>query len=986
MHLFTISSNYAFVDSLAAGILHRFGSQMQAHSDMLLLLPNRRSAQALKDAFLRLSDGNATLLPRMMPLGDIEEEHINMAMLAAGKLMEVPSAIAPVRQQLLLAKLTHQWRKTKQGNDAMFVHSLKLAGELAAFLSEVEREQLSFDNLENLYPEEFQAHWQDTLEFLKILVENWPELLKEQQAITVTEYRNTMLALQAEIWQQEPPEYPIIAAGAVGGVPAVSNLLSVIASLPNGHVVLPGLDQHIDDKSCQAIGETHPQYEIKQLLDKLKAPRNKVEIWHEDASFQTAPEARLELASQLMRPAETAQEWLRYKPEADAFANITQLEASSLHEEAGIIALMLRETLETQSKTAALVTHDRSLARHVVMALKRWNINVDDSAGKPLAESTPAVFLRLVAGLLEQDSSLFGLLACLKHPYTAVGYAPLVCLNHVRKLEHYYLRGVCKAKTPQDLLLLLKKNGEDTPLIEFLEHLCDALSPLSRMRALREKVRLMDVLDVVIQVAEALATSDAEAGETRLWSSDAAEQLQAWYQQLYDIKDIPQTVYATEAESLIEALLEGKTFRPSYGLHPRLHILGPLEARLQHYDRLILGGLNEGSWPSLPSADPWMSRPMRIKFGLPLPEQRIGQSAHDFMQYFCANEVVLTRSRKIDGAEATPSRWWMRLGAVLEASGNQNALVAEKPWHSWYQALYASKQEVAITSPMPKPPLGLRPRRLSVTNIENLQQNPYAIYAKYVLRLRALEELDKAPGALEFGNFIHKVVENFAQRLWQDTLSVEEMTAIWLEQAEKVFLEQQLPQSIKLLWWPRTTRIAAELVVLEKQRRQQIKQSYSEIKGEYSFESEGGTFTLTAKADRLEIDRQACLHVIDYKTGAAPFPSSVAQGKKPQLPLEALIAINGGFKDLVPVPQHVAELAYWKVSGRKKAIELSSFVSTKKEPERIENWVKEAQTGLKQLVAWFDDEQHAYIAYPFGSGHIKFDDYAHLIREEEWGI
>jgi ATP-dependent helicase/nuclease subunit B len=982
-NLYTIAPNYAFVDALCEGVCNRY-PDMSSMTNMLILLPNRRSCQALKDAFLRNSKGQATLLPRMIPLGDLDEEEIGFSLQSKGQFVDVAPAISSMRQQWMLARLTHQWRQSKYGQEAAFVHSLRLAGELVDFLSEVEKEQLSFSDLERLYPEEFQAHWQDTLDFLTILMKNWPDVLQEQGVVSVAQHRNQLLALQAKAWEKSPPNYPVIAAGTTGTVPATANLLRVIASLEKGMVVLPGLDKSMDNKSWDAISETHPQYNLKKLISSMGASREDIKDWGDSNIQRSCLDERVVLISELMRPAHTTDTWLNYVVPPESYQHISQVEARSLHDEAGMIAVMLRQVLETPGKTAALVTHDRSLAKYVIMTLKRWDIEVDDSAGKPLSQTPLAVFIRLVAGLLEENTSVITLLACIKHPYVALGYTRQEHLQWVRKLETTLLRGVCNARTAHALRTLLQRIDNTSDVLPFLNRLCDVISPLEELRQSSQLVTMSVVFDTIIDVAQNLATSDKYQGAERLWDSDAAEQLQNWYQEFHQIQDVTQKIRPGEAAGILEVLLERKSFHPRFGMHPRLHILGPIEARLQPYDVLILGGLNEGSWPSLSAADPWMSRPMRSQFGLPLPERRIGQAAHDFAQYMCAKEVILTRSRKVDGAEASPSRWWLRLNTVLHHANKEIIFEKALYWSLCASQLYTSEHIKPLLPPRPEPPISLRPRLLSATRVQILQQNPYAIYARYILNLRALEPLDKTPGVLEFGNFIHAVAERFAKRGKNQNRSCHDNTEDWLSDAHHVFEEQFLPESIKVIWWPRVERIAKALAAIEKEREPYIKEQYSEETGRWSFESDQGIFTLTAKADRLELDHDNKLHVIDYKTGSVPESKRVMSGRVSQLPLEALIAIRGGFSCFSSSPSDVAELSYWQISGRKKPLEERPLRQASKDAAIMEALLQEAQEGLKALVAWFDKSDSAYLAYPFGRKEIQFDDYEHLIREEEW--
>ncbi len=143
-----------------------------------------------------------------------------------------------------------------------------------------------------------------------------------------------------------------------------------------------------------------------------------------------------------------------------------------------------------------------------------------------------------------------------------------------------------------------------------------------------------DLVRAHIGFAEALAESASDSGALRLWAGDAGEALAGFVAELAEFGDALDPIAPGHYAALFETLLAGTVVRPRFGAHPRLSILGPLEARLQRFDVMIMGGLNEGSWPADANVDPWMGRPMRADFGLPSPERRIGLSAHDFVQGF----------------------------------------------------------------------------------------------------------------------------------------------------------------------------------------------------------------------------------------------------------------------------------------------------------------------------------------------------------------
>ncbi len=201
--------------------------------------------------------------------------------------------------------------------------------------------------------------------------------------------------------------------------------------------------------------------------------------------------------------------------------------------------------------------------------------------------------------------------------------------------------------------------------------------------------------------------------------------------------------------------------------HPRLHIWGQLEARLQHADLLLLGGLNEGVWPGLVDAGPWLSASMRATLGLPPVERRIGLAAHDFVAAAGAGQVVLSRAEKdAQGSPTVPSRWLVRLRTLLAGAGP-----SEDPATDWQALARLDDAGVARPAPRPapRPPLAARPRELSVSDVGLWMKDPYALYAKRILKLAPLEALEADPGALERGIIVHRVLERFV-RAYPDAL------------------------------------------------------------------------------------------------------------------------------------------------------------------------------------------------------------------------
>ncbi len=975
-NLYSIPADRSFVDSLALGIRDELGAAPEALVRATVLLPTRRACRSLAEAFLRLSSGDTMLLPRLLPLGDIDEDDLAFGDPDGAALGEgaATSAIAPaitgLRRQMLLTRLIlvdQPWGPTTD-------QAAALALELGRLLDQVQTQRLGFDLLAGLVPDEknYSEHWQITLDFLKIVTERWPEILAEEGCTDRAQRRNLLIEAQAAAWQKSPPEHPIFAAGTTGSIPATADLLAVIAALPQGAVVLPGLDLATDAETWAGLGPTHPQWGLARLLDHLGATRSAVEAW--PAASDKEPSARVALLERALRPAEATGVWRDAAALLPAAIDgLTRIECPGPQEEAGAIALMMRGALETAGRTAALVTPDRGLARRVAAEMLRWGVEVDDSAGTPLDQTPPGAFLRLTARMVAEDLAPVPLLAGLKHPLAGLGRSPGACRAQVRRLEQLALRGprpdagldglervVTAAKTAKDLL-------------PFLTALRQSLSPFMALMA-SEAASLSDLLRAHVAAAEALAASDTLCGPERLWAGEAGEAAAAFVEELDDAGDALGSLPGRLYPALLDGLMAARVVRPRYGAHPRLFIWGLLEARLQRADVMILGGLNEGSWPPEAAISPWMSRPMMADFGLPQPERRIGLTAHDFVQAASAPDVILTRASRVEGTPTVPSRWVRRIETMLRGTPLEKSFAPNQKWLHWQKELDRPARTIEIGPPAPTPPVSARPRRLSVTRIEDWMRNPYGIYARYILGLRALEPIDADPGAADYGSVIHHALDRFLKETSSGlpTDALDKLLAIGRETFGGI-LERP---GARAFWWPRFERIAQWFIDQERERRSLLTTSHSEIKGEITIDAPGGAFKLYGIADRIDTFKDGRLVLIDYKTGAPPSNTEIAAGYAPQLPLEGAMVAAGGFPGIkAQVPDL---LEFWRLTGRDPAGEQRPVKGD------VKASVADALQGVTELIAVFDFPETPYSAHPNPEKAPKYDDYEHLARVREW--
>lgn len=974
--VYTISTAHSFVDSLAKGVLAKYGSDPLLLSSATILLPNRRAVRALRDAFLVHQGQQPMLLPTLRAIADVDEGEIETISAGLGlSYAEVKPAIPAMQRQALLTKLVAHWHG---GRDQMApAQAWRLASELATFLDHMHTAEVSFDQLKDLAPENLAVHWQQTLEFLGIVTEHWPAIVGELGMQDPARHRNQSIRMLAEHLGATQPKTPIIAAGSTGSIPATATLLGTVARLPEGCVVLPGLDQDMPDDVWQAVDETHPQNALKILLESANISRHEVEHW---PSLKANPntEVRSKLITTALLPAAKTSEWMntsRTKAAERCYSGMSAIVAPTRREEAAAIALALREVLETPGKTAALVTPDRQLALHVRAALQRWGIAIDDSGGDQALNSVPGRLLALIATAVSDHFGPLSFLSLLQHPLVSIGMERSVYLHALRRLDRFLLRGVRPAGGLNGLTERMqtvcgdKTNDLNSEDAAFLKKIVKILRPLEDL--LSAPASLEHSLSTHIEVAEALAEPAAGDGAEELWRGDAGTALA---NHLSDVLDHAEALSVPSAESydaLFFEIMKPATVRPSWNKHPRLAIWGPLEARLQQRDLMVLGGLNEGVWPAEQAMDPWMSRGMRADFGLPPVERRIGQSAHDFIMACSGSKVLLTRSEKTDGTPTVPSRWWFRIEAC---AGSE--IPRETRLLDWALQLDRVKLKPTLQPPAPRPPLAARPTQLSVTQIQEWMRDPYALYAKKILDLSSLDPIDDRPNASQKGTLLHEALELFL--LHDGPREGQEGLDRLLSIGRDVFKPVLSQPTVYAFWWPRFERIAnwfaAHHPIHSKQYETVLVEGWA--KGDLATGQGEHQFTVIAKADRIDKNRATGAYVvIDYKTGVTPTEKQVEAGFAPQLPLEAWLVQSGAFKDLSAGP--VEDLVFWKISGGEP-------VQEQKRPVKdIAQAVKDAENGLCALVKAFSDENTPYLSNPRPT-ITGYGEYDHLARVKEW--
>jgi ATP-dependent helicase/nuclease subunit B len=1015
--VFTIAAATPFLPTLAQALLDGvLIPGFAPRGDPLLLasatvyLPTRRATRAFGGALLDALGRDATLLPRIVPLGEVDED--TLAFTDANDPLESPTPITKTARRLILARLVLKFAEAAREKGAPLVAttptaSLLLADELAQLFDDLTITGVSFSELDagDFVPSEMDAYWQQSLEFLKLAHEAWRSYLDEHSLIDPVEQRDRLLARETE--RLASGGGPTIVAGSTGSIPAVANLIDAIARRSDGAVVLPGLDQILDDKSFDLLdggdgagpAPSHPQFGLKRLTGRLRINRKEIQ----ELGSGGAKEREI-LLSESFRPVATSERWHARESDREAgnaLADLCVIEAADSREEALALALALRESAQEGSTRSALVTRDRSLARRVAAELRRWEAEIDDSAGVALGETEAGRLARLCVQVVAEQLAPVTLLALLRHPLVgldATGQA-------IDALEIAALRGPRPTPGPVGLLRAIGENHERvlagalhrrnrrTQLSErdwqlatrLAKETGHALEPLSKLQA-QDKIHLADLLKAHQETLQRLGF-DVEASD-----SEDARALRAGFHELSRSSAQAAAFSLADYADSFPHLLATDPVRPLLDRNPTIRILGPLEARLLDCDRVLLGGLNEGVWPPDAHADAWLNRPMRSRLGLDLPERRIGLAAHDFAQLLGTKNVVISRARKQNGVETVASRFLQRLAAVAPEAAWRDAIERGSKYLHIVREMERPARPRPIARPAPKPPLAARPKRLSVTEIETLVRDPYSIYARHVLGVTPLEAIDADPDAAERGTIIHEALAEFV-RAHPSALPPDSLEQL-LRCGKQAFARIKDFPGLAAIWWPRFERAARWLVGVEKDRRAEIDRVFAETNGSMEFVAGGYPFRLTARADRIELGRDGAVAIIDYKTGKPPTLKEAIVGFAPQLPLEAAIAKLGGFKD-VPQPTRIAEVLVIKPSGGEPPGDLFPLdpaaakgdarkLADAREIRTCDDLADHAHRKVEELISSFADDLAPYQSIPRPRFRSRFGDYDHLARIKEW--
>lgn len=996
--LYSVSSHLGFADSVAAYFLSKYGRDPLSLADGLILLPNNRASVAIEEAFVRLT-GKGLLLPHMVTIGDLdlnEKSGIFIEQFADNMPSDnILPAINPTQRVMLLARLIETYHKNVMDRDIDSAQSIKLAMDLARAVDQLDVEEISFERFQNLPSEnEIAEHWQKSYALFEVIYKEYRIAMDKMNLSTMVIRRNGLIRSLANNLGQLS-NHPFVAAiGITTSAPAIAYLMRNIARMENGMVIFPHIDQSMDDETWQSLGphekadddlrakpslESHPQFHLKLLLDNMGFDRSEITPLG-DAKATKISTRKDQLVSHVFAPAKQTALWQSIEVASADFNHLKIMTSTDSAAEAQAVAILVRRNLEISDKRIAIITSDRELARRISAHLLRWNIKADDSAGVALADTPSGSLFTLIAQLCANDFAPVDLLSLLKHPLVRKGDERLAWLEQVRLLD-LVLRGPRAGQG----LDSVEKSIDRT--VERLKHRSNAdENALEKYQILKIwwqdiKAQLANILSIKSPFDMFVCVrniADFLSGE-EIWKGEAGRELSNFYTEIIShIGDGPTEIDLAILPHFIGNLIADYTVRSAYGNHPRVAIYGLLEARLQRSDLIICAGLNEGSWPQSPTADPWLAPGIRRDLGLPSLERNIGLSAHDLSEAIGAKELILSRSERDSGGPSVTSRFLLRLlafaGDKLKHEYNVPALCG-----------FIDKPDKIKPADAPKPMPDKKQRfiRLSVTDMDKIKADPFAFYAGKIMGLSQLDPIDDDVSAAWRGTMIHQILEKWAR---EDGLDPDKL----LQRAHGLLSNDALHPTAQILWQPR----------LMKQIEWINAQTIALIRGEgrhiIAVESSGITeiegVQIKGVADRIDRLADGSLAIIDYKTGAAPSIKQINAGYAMQLGLLGYIAQDKKFNDIDGniINGYAGSFEYWSLAKKGKNFGKIQYatkdVMAKKAttpPMLTDEFVGETYDHVKILITEYilgDAEFRAQLRPEYA----PYNDYAHLSRLMEW--
>lgn len=810
----------------------------------------------------------------------------------------------------LVAKVTKILLLMNVNNFNNLLTVTPLSEYIANFIHKVELYQLDLNSILSVIDGDLALHQQDLFDVFKQFIIIW----KQENYITKAGFNNLLI----DKFSKNFAHKRVIIAGVATGIPVIKKLLQAVALYQHGSIVLYGVDDNMMENEWLEVEAMNGQFNFKELFKLLKIDPGSIDYWCKDRKEKSPS-----FLSNALKPSISTINWHKLAPEN--VNNLKYLKCNDQHHEAKVIVNLLENKVYNK---ALVVVPDDKLMVKIISWLGLKNIDANIIRDYPLKQSKGAIWMSLCLDLLVQKCSIFSFLSLLKNPLVKIDKEIIEYIETLVRDRSFYGNSIFDLK-------LEDENFQN--ILAEIENFKDSFSIFNQSFA--------QLLSAHIAFASNIAKQP-------LWQEREGEELEKFLQILQNNSENLGFILAKDYPRILQHFLNSAYYRLE-NTDYSITIAKPIDARLHSADLVILSGLNENIWPETQVIDPFFNRSLQAKLGLPLLEQTIGEEAHNFFCFSQAKEVFFTRAEKISGSSTTPSRWLLRIETLAK---KLNINLIEKSHNS---SLTIIENNLKNENDIAMVPVELRPKQLSVTQIEKLVFNPYYIYVDSILSLKKLLPIERKISALDFGLFIHKALELY------NANSEKSLERLLNSGRQALSLLNLAQQQLQIVFWSRFVRIAQWFIANENQKNK----IYLEIKGRAKI---GDNFILIARADRLEIATNNAVDVIDYKTGNLSTYKSIQTGRTLQLLLEGIIAARGGF-DCQKKLGNVENLKYIKLSGSEDPVEILEIDLTN------DDLLVRAEKYLNDLIKEYEDPATAY--HYTKAKKIGYCEYSHLARK-----
>lgn len=900
--IYQVDSNRPYLQSIANFIIKSYDDLHSLH----IIVPSSTVCTFLQNAFIEINSDVATILPCITPINSLANDSKLFYKMEGNR----ANPMSYLEQKLLLIEVLLQQCSSR--SPMMCVNELEaanLADELLSLFREIYVSDISIESLYKIIDADVAAHWEEVSSFIVETYNVFYDLLKDRGRIDDISLLHQLLDLEMECQKNADN---VILVGLFSRDKKIQQFIKWVANSSGGVVILPPvesiyLSNHIDHSS--------PFFYHRQVLDfcecKLQSLPYAVSPYskHHDIALG---QDNIQIDSQ----------------------HIHYVEADNIASE---IDFVCRFAISSSKEAVVIVTENDDLVRQYELYFKRYNKEVNNLLGKSIYYSKEAQFILLVADVVyTRDVQKF--IALLKTSYL------------ISDIVYQFEIEIIIAKKITSFVQMIDEVNKSTSevLRNWFFLILESLKSFENI--IEHSNSFIEILRANIEVTIKLAPKSFE-NDAGIALLDIVNEMLRSSSQL-----------SLERDGEYRMILRNLLLNTKYFVSNNSNIIitNPRDAIFLDVPNIIISDCNEGSFPSKKHHSPWMSNKMRQIVGLESDAERAGKNYYEFYVLLNKQNIYITRSITSNSKQNLPSKFLLTLLLAIEKANKMYEV----------KSIYRLEELSANNNISSEASVSLHyipfPASISATNIELLIRNPYGFYAKNILKLRKLRDVNEDTSLADFGNIVHETIHKYTlsySNLLNDKKSL-------FVQCAKEVLQKYVHDIKSQNWLIKLEQIADNFIVFDDKRREKGSLIYSEIYGETSFLINGRSIKVTAVADRIELTNDGIFRILDFKTGALPTKQDVISGISPQLIIESIILADGGFKNL---PSGVSDkLIYVKINSAGQFVEqVIDFTAAELSHHRI---------GLIGLLEYYTSPEAVFCDMPSIKHAPQYNDYLHLAR------